>query len=92
MKHVGLTLTLLTRSCCHLCDEMQEALKPLAAARGVAIAVVDVDGDPALAATYGDRVPVLFAGEPGGGVELCHFRLDRARVDEALAGLGQHAD
>ena len=53
---------------------------------------VAVDGDPALAATYGDRVPVLFAGEPGGGVELCHFRLDRARVDEALAGSGQHAD
>ena len=85
-------LTLLTRSCCHLCDEMLLAVKPLAAARGVAIAVVDVDGDPALEATYGERVPVLFAGAPGGGIELCHFRLDRARVDEALASSGQHAD
>jgi Glutaredoxin-like domain (DUF836) len=87
-----LTLTLLTRSCCHLCEEMLEAVRPLAAARGVAIAVIDVDGDPALEATYGDRVPVLFAGEPGGGIELCHFRLDRARVDEAMAGSGQHPD
>jgi thioredoxin reductase (NADPH) len=92
VNRAGLTLTLLTRSCCHLCDEMQEAVKPLAAARGVTIAVVDIDGDPALEAAYGDRVPVLFAGEPGGGIELCHFRLDRARVDEAMAGSGPHAD
>ena len=92
MNPAGLTLTLLTRSCCHLCDEMLEAVKPLAGARGVAIAVVDVDGDPALEATYGDRVPVLFAGEPSGGIELCHFRLDPARLDEAMAGSGQHAE
>ncbi len=92
MNGVGLTLTLLTRSYCHLCDEMLEAVTPLAAARDVAIAVVDVDGDPALEAAYGDRVPVLFAGEPRGGVELCHFRLDRTRVDEAIAASAPHAD
>jgi thioredoxin reductase (NADPH) len=85
-------LTLLTRSCCHLCDEMLLAVKPLAAARGVAIAVVDVDGDPVLEAAYGDRVPVLFAGAPDVGIELCHFRLDRARVDAVMAGSGRRAD
>ena len=66
---------------------MLEAVKPLAAARQVSIAVIDVDAEPALEAAYGDRVPVLFAGEPAGGSELCHYRLDRARVEAALAGL-----
>lgn len=81
-------LTLLGRAYCHLCDEMLEALKPLAAARDVPVVVVDVDADPALEAEYGDRVPVLFAGEPHDRAEICHFRLDRGRVDAALATPG----
>jgi len=28
---------------------------------------------------------VLFLGRPGAGTELCHFRLDAARVSAALA-------
>ena len=81
----GLKLTLLARSYCHLCDEMLAALRPLAAARGVVVTVVDVDTEPALERAFGDRVPVLFAGEPAEGVELCHYRLDRLRVEAALA-------
>jgi thioredoxin reductase (NADPH) len=77
-------LTLLTRAYCHLCDEMQDAVTPLAMAMGIPVTVVDVDAHPALEAAYGDLVPVLFAGEPGSGVELCHFRFDRARVERAL--------
>ena len=65
---------------------MLEALQPLAVAHCATVAVVDVDSEPALEAEYGDRVPVLFAGEPGGGTELCHYRFDRARVEAALAG------
>jgi len=76
--------TLLVRAYCHLCDEMAAALAPIAASTGAAVDVVDVDADPALEATYGERVPVLLAGAPDGGVELCHFRLDPARVAAAL--------
>jgi hypothetical protein len=79
-------LTLLTRAYCHLCDEMRDAVRPLAAAAGVPFELVDIDADPALAAAYGDRVPVLLAGGAKGGTELCHFRLDRARLEAALAG------
>jgi hypothetical protein len=80
-----LTLTLLGRAYCHLCDEMLDALRPLAVRHGAAITVVDVDTEPALEQAFGDRVPVLFAGDPAGGTELCHFRLDRARVEAVLA-------
>jgi hypothetical protein len=42
---------------------------------GVAFEELDVDSDPALAACYGERVPVL---TDAGGAELCHGRLDPA--------------
>ena len=41
---------------------------------------MDVDADPALAARYGLRVPVL---EQGGAV-ICEGRYDRDRVRRAL--------
>ena len=78
-------LTLLSRSYCHLCDEMRAAVLPLAAAYGAALVVVDVDTDAGLEAAHGDRVPVLFLGAPGSGLELCHYHLDTARVRAALA-------
>jgi len=82
-------LTLVSRSYCHLCDEMLAAVRPLAAAADATVTVVDVDADPTLEAAYGDRVPVLFAGEPGSGDELCHFRVDVRRVEAALGRTGR---
>lgn len=87
-----MTLTLLTRAYCHLCDEMLAALRPVAVANAASIALVDVDADSALEAEYGDHVPVLFAGAPGDGRELCRHRFDRARVVAALAASGPPAD
>jgi hypothetical protein len=86
------TLTLLTRAGCHLCDRMLDAVRPMAAARGAMVAVVDIDDDPALLSAYGTLVPVLFAGEPGSGAELCRYRIDRARVEAALAAPGALRD
>ncbi len=70
---------------------MLAALRPIADAHGASVRVVDVDADPALEAAYGDDVPVLFAGDPGSGAELCRHRLDAARVDAALAASGAPA-
>lgn len=78
-------LTLLVRAYCHLCDDMAAALAPIAAAHRASVAVVDVDAEPALEAAFGERVPVLFLGRPGAGVQLCHFHLDPGRVTAALA-------
>jgi Glutaredoxin-like domain (DUF836) len=80
----GARLTLLVRAYCHLCDDMREALLPLARAYGAGIAEIDVDADPALELRYGDRVPVLLLGAPDAGEELCHYFLDAPRVRTAL--------
>jgi thiol-disulfide isomerase/thioredoxin len=76
-------LVLYGRAWCHLCEDMRVALEPFAAAAGARLDVIDVDSDPALAARYDELVPVLTCD----GVELCHYRLDEARVRAAL-GLG----
>ena len=84
-EQVPVTLTLLSRSYCHLCDEMLAAVRPIADSHAASIEVVDVDADAALEALYGEFVPVLFAGTPASGEELCRYRLDRTRLLEALA-------
>ena len=85
-----MTLTLLVRAYCHLCDEMLAAAQPLAAAHGARIAVVDVDapGNEALEASYGERVPALFAGAPGEGTLVCTIRLVPAALRAVLAKAG----
>jgi thiol-disulfide isomerase/thioredoxin len=82
--HAPPTLTLLARAYCHLCDEMRDALEPLAKRFGVRVDVRDVDADEALERRYGDRVPVLILGSPESGVELCHYTLDVQAVLRAL--------
>jgi hypothetical protein len=71
---------------------MLAAIRPIAAAHAVAIDVIDVDAEPSLEAAYGELVPVLFAGSPGAGEELCRYRLDATRVIAALAALGRVDD
>lgn len=82
-EFLALQLTLLVRAYCHLCDEMRAAVAPLAAAAGCPLHEIDVDTDPALEARWGERVPVLLAGER----ELCHYRLDRAALAAYLGSL-----
>lgn len=52
----AISLTLYQRDDCHLCDQ---ALLVLAQARAGDLESVFIDGDPALEAHYGERVPVL---------------------------------
>jgi len=56
-------VTLYTREGCHLCEEARAAI--LRGGEGLAIELreVDVDGDPELAARFGEEVPVVFIGE-----------------------------
>ena len=76
-------LTLLSRSYCHLCQEMEVALAPLAEEFGALVTVLEVDSEPQLEARYDELVPVLLHGES----EICHYFLDEAKTREYLAGI-----
>lgn len=78
MKAVALTL--LVRAYCHLCEEMRNDLLALVDTADVPFTEVDVDADPALAAQWGDLIPVLLLQDQ----ELCHYKLDGAKVTQAL--------
>ncbi len=71
-----LRLTLYGRSYCHLCDDMLDALAPICSEFGVAIDVIDIDGDPVLEQRFDLLVPVLMHA----GTELCHYHLDVGKV------------
>lgn len=84
--------SLLSRSYCHLCDDMLIALRELLEGyaketrldvlRDLRIDVVDVDADPQLVAQYDELVPVLLSAE---GQVLCHYFLDTPKVREYLS-------
>lgn len=60
---------------------MISALQQLQGRFSFDIEVVDVDGDPALEARWGDKVPVLLDGE----IEICHYHLDARALDARLS-------
>ncbi|MDP3584685.1 MAG: glutaredoxin family protein [Thiobacillus sp.] len=66
------TLTFYTRAGCPLCEDMADAVRPLAEAGGHRLQAVDVDADPALKARYGWDVPLLFDAD----VEICRHELN----------------
>ena len=53
-------LTLLSRSGCHLCDEMRRQVEAILADVERQWEEVDVDSDPELARRYGAEIPILF--------------------------------
>lgn len=82
MKSNGVAkLTLLSRTYCHLCHDLEAALAPIAAEFGIDVEVLDVDADEALEGKWGELVPVLLHGE----TELCHYFLDVAKVRDYLS-------
>ena len=75
--------TLYSRSYCHLCQDMLDALMRLQTPeQPISVDVIDVDADDALVARFDELVPVLYAdlSQP----ELCHYFLDEAQVREVL--------
>ena len=70
------SLTLYARSYCHLCDDMIAKLRELEPELGFTVDIVDVDHDTKLEERFGERVPVLMAGD----IELSHYHLDSGRL------------
>jgi thiol-disulfide isomerase/thioredoxin len=78
---------LYSRSYCHLCDDLLNALQELTREYNFSVEVLDVDADVALLAKYDELVPVLVAKSAISGVEeqLCHYFLDEPKVRAFLA-------
>ncbi len=71
---------LYSRSYCHLCDDLLEALKKLIGDE-IRVEVVDIDPHAELVERYDELVPVLMGcrkGEPD--QQLCHYFLDENAV------------
>ncbi len=85
-SHFAPHFTLYSRSYCHLCSDMLDALQALnQPARPFTVDVIDIDSDEALVKRYDELVPVLFGelDQP----ELCHYFLDETRVRAYLASV-----
>lgn len=50
---------LLHTSGCHLCEEAEAMLLPMAASLGIAVSRVDIADEDALVEAYGVRIPVV---------------------------------
>lgn len=50
---------LMVRSTCGSCARVAAQIRPVVAAAGAELVIVDVDSDLALASEFGDRVPVV---------------------------------
>jgi hypothetical protein len=88
---VTIRLTLFSRTYCHLCEDMAQAVRAFMARAGAGytLDIVDVDADPALVARYDELVPVLAAGADH--VELCRYHLDEAALAAHVsAAAGAH--
>lgn len=65
-------LTIYIREGCHLCDDMEQALRDCEAEFEFETRRVPIDNNAELEQAYGTRVPVLVCG----GDEICHYFLD----------------
>jgi len=74
------TLTVISRTYCHLCDDLIAGLRILQARYDFEIEVVDVDRHAELEEKWGDKVPVVLDG----AVEVCRYHLDAAAVEARL--------
>jgi glutaredoxin len=75
-------LTLYTRAGCHLCEEAKQQLAPLVREFGLDYREVDVDSDRALAARFGEELPVVFLNDRKVAKYRVDVRMLRRRLDQ----------
>lgn len=84
-----MTLTLLSRDGCGLCEEFAEAFAAAFPAQRKQLLIADVDSRPGWQGRYGRVIPVLLDDE---GTVICETHLDSAAVDAWLAGSPDKAE
>ena len=74
-------LTLYVRDGCHLCEDMEQALREHAAELDFETRRVTINNNAELEQTYGTSVPVLVCD----GEEVCHYFLDLPALKRVCA-------
>jgi hypothetical protein len=72
-------LRLLSKPGCHLCEQAEREL----ARYTYDVEIVDITGDPALLAAYGERIPVLQVDEHEFAAPLSRAVIERALRERA---------
>ena len=78
-----MTVVLLGKPDCHLCHVMEDVIRPVLAARGIALDVRDVRADPELLRRYRNDIPVLLVD----GVEVARHRITADELNLRLQQL-----
>jgi glutaredoxin len=76
------TVTLYTKSDCHLCDEARAVLEDIRSDHPFDLEQIDISQDRALRKRYGVRIPVVAVD----GVEVFEHRVDDRRLRSILDG------
>jgi glutaredoxin len=74
------TVTLITRTGCHLCQDAETLLRSLRDELGFGYQELDVDAERARADEYSDRVPVILID----GREHGYWRVEEARFRRSI--------
>ncbi len=74
-------LMLYTRTGCHLCEDMEQALPELAAELGFTVETVVIDNNNELEQAYGTKVPVLTIGSE----IVCEYFIDKIALSNVVA-------
>ena len=72
LPEMPVELTLYIREGCHLCDDMEQALRECESELDFEIRRVPINNNADLEQAYGTRIPVLVCGNR----EVCHYYLD----------------
>ncbi len=84
-----LTVTLYSRTGCHLCDDAKKPVaRAVAATSGATLRVVDIAGHADLEARYGQRIPVVATLTDGEERVLAEGKISDLRLRRALRALG----
>ena len=78
------TLILYTKPDCPLCEEARSALDRVRARVPFDLEVLDISADPALAARYGERIPVVLVD----GTQAYEYVVDEGELEARLGTAG----
>jgi len=83
-----LTLELMTRRNCCLCDEAKAVIGRVLEAFPARLTLTDIESDPALLERYRERIPVLLINGEESFAYKVHEVTLRKKLERALKGAG----